>query len=340
MIRYRNSHIIKYLVALLIVAGGKYSGSIIRAQDPQLSQFYSAPLYLGPSFAGSAGVLRIGTNVRAQWVQMPHPYLTTSLYGDKYIERYKLGAGLSIMNDDAGGLMNSLSVATQYSYRISFRQRWNLVPGIQAQYFSAKINSGNLVLYDQIIGGEVLPTTVETIDDSRHHHFDFAISVLAFSDRYWFGITGNHLMKFNQNIPNKEDYAPFLFSAYGGIVFDMLSHAHITKTEKNITVTFHYKTQEGLHQLDLGLYHINAPFMLGIWYRGIPLVTNTQSKDALTLLLGYQNGPLSFAYSYDFTLSKLIATTGGSHEISINYRFANPNLSRRKKIHAVPCPHF
>jgi type IX secretion system PorP/SprF family membrane protein len=340
MIRIMTSHFKKYVLVMLIIAGCYYKGSIAMAQDPQLSQFYSAPLYLGPSFAGAAGVPRIGTNIRAQWVHLPNPYLTTSLYGDKYFEKYKLGAGLSIMNDDAAGLMNSMYISTQYSYRITIRQRWNLVPGIQAQYFSSKINSGNLVFYDQIIGGEVLPTTVETVDDSRHHHFDFALSGLVFSDRYWFGITGNHLMKLNQNIPNKEDYAPFLFSAYGGIVFDMLSHAHITKTEKNITVTFHYKTQEKLHQLDLGLYHTNAPFMVGIWYRGIPVISNTQTKDALTLLLGYQTGPVSFAYSYDFTMSKLINSTGGSHEISINYKFVNPNTNRRKRIHAVPCPHF
>jgi type IX secretion system PorP/SprF family membrane protein len=261
-----------------------------------------------------------------------------SAFGDKYIEKYKLGVGVSVMYDDAGGLMNSTYLSTQYSYRISINHRWFFVPGIQAQYFSKKINSGALIFSDQIYDGTTLPTSIEVFDDDRYHHFDFAISGLVFSDKLWLGVTGNHLMKLNQNIPAQQEYAPFMFSAYGGLVFDMLSRAHITKTEKSITVTFLYKTQEQLHQLDIGLYHTTSPFMLGIWYRGIPVITNTQTRDAITLLAGYQAGPLSFAYSYDMTMSKLINTTGGSHEISVNYKFENTN--RRKKIRAIPCPDF
>ncbi len=331
---------LKFLLMLLVLAGNRYSATKICAQDPQLSQFYSAPLYLGPSFAGSAGVPRLGMNFRSQWLQLPQSFLTTSFFADKYIEKYKLGAGLSVMYDDAAGLMNSLYLSTQYSYRFSINQKWHLVPGIQAQFFSKKINSSALVFSDQIVDGRVLPGgSIESIDNEKYHHFDFAVSGLVFTDRVWLGITGNHLMKLNQNIPAQQEYAPFMFSAYGGIMFDMLSRAHITKTEKNVTLAFHYKTQEKIHQLDLGLYHTNAPFIIGIWYRGIPLISNTESKDALTLLAGYQTGSLSFAYSYDLTMSRLINTTGGSHEISVNYKFENLQ-SKRKKIRAIPCPHF
>jgi type IX secretion system PorP/SprF family membrane protein len=331
---------LSYCVFLFLFFGiFQHHHFMLKAQDPQLSQFYAAPLYLGPSFAGSEGIPRIGMNFRSQWVQLPRSFITTSVFADKYIEKYKLGAGLSIMYDDAGGLMNSLFVSTQYSYRIRAGQKWSFVPGIQAQYYSKKINNSVLIFSDQIIDGEILPTSIEDYAGESFHHFDFAISGLAFSDKHWFGITGNHLMKLNRNLPAQEEYFPFLFAAYGGMVFDLLSRAHITKTKKNITVTFHYKTQEQLHQLDLGLYHTTSPFMLGIWYRGIPIVSNTGSKDAITLLAGLQVGSLSFAYSYDITMSKLITTTGGSHEISVNYKFENLQ-NRRKKIRAIPCPQF
>ena len=325
-----------FFLLILVLNGVPRS---LTAQDPQLSQFYSAPLYLGPSFAGSEGVPRIGMNVRSQWVQLPNSFLTTSAFGDMYIEKYKLGAGVSIMYDDAGGLLNSLFLSTQYSYRISINNRWLFVPGIQAQYFSRKINSSALVFSDQIISGEILPSSIEIYDDQRYNHFDFAISGLVFNENCWFGVTGNHLMKLNNNIPNKSEYAPFLFSAYGGVVFNMLNRAHLTKTKKNITVTFNYKTQEQLHQLDIGLYHTTSPFMIGIWYRGIPVISNTRTRDAITILGGYTTGMLSFAYSYDITMSKLINTTGGSHEISLNYKFRNLD-NRRKKIRAIPCPEF
>lgn len=311
----------------------------VHGQDPQLSQFYSAALYLGPSFAGSEGIPRMGMNVRTQWVRLPQPFLTTSAFVDMYIEKYKLGTGISVMYDDAGGLLNTTYISTQYSYRISLDNRFFIVPGIQAQYYSRKINRNALVFSDQIYNGEILPTSIEVFDDSRYNHFDFALSGLVFHDKFWLGFTGNHLMKLNSEIPGREEYAPFLFSAYGGVVFDMLSRAHITKVEKNITLAFNYKTQEQLNQLDIGLYHITSPFLIGIWYRGIPLISNTQTRDAITLLGGYSTGSFSFAYSYDITMSKLINTTGGSHEISINYKFRNTQ-NRKKKIRAIPCPEF
>ncbi len=326
-----------FVAALLLLMPGKVH--LASGQDPQLSQFYSAPLYLGPSFAGSAGIPRIGMNIRSQWVQLPRAFTTYSAFADKYIEKYKLGAGLSVMVDDAGGLISSTYISTQYSYRIEINNRWFFVPGIQAQYFTKKINTSALTFSDQIYNGSILPVSIEDIDDQRYGHFDFAVSGLVFSEKHWFGVTANHLMRLNQNIPDKNEYAPLLVSAYGGMMFDMLSRAHLTKTEKSITVAFNYKTQEQLHQLDLGLYHTNAPFLIGIWYRGIPLISNTQTKDAITLLAGYQAGALSIAYSYDMTMSKLINTTGGSHEISVNYRFENLH-NKRKKIRAIPCPRF
>jgi type IX secretion system PorP/SprF family membrane protein len=327
----------KYL--LLALFGSLSAVKIATGQDPQFSQFYSSPLYMGPSFAGSEGVPRIGVNYRSQWVQLPNSFLTTSAFGDTYIEKYKLGAGISVMYDDAGGLLNSLFLSTQYSYRIAVGNKWYFVPGIQAQYFSKKVNSSSLVFSDQIINGEILPSSIEIYDDARYNHFDFALSGVMFNERSWFGVTGNHLMRMSGNIPLEEEYMPFLLSFYGGIVFDMLSRAHITKTEKNLTVAFNFRSQEQLHQLDLGLYHTNAPFMIGIWYRGIPLISNTETRDAVTLLGGYSTGLFSIAYSYDITMSKLINTTGGSHEISVNYKFRNLK-NRRKRIRAIPCPRF
>jgi hypothetical protein len=94
-----------------------------------------------------------------------------------------------------------------------------------------------------------------------------------------------------------------------------------------------------MQQLDVGLYLTNQPWMLGIWYRGLPVISNTYTKDAITLLGGINIGAFSVSYSYDLTMSKLVNTTGGSHELAVIYKFANPT-GRNKRIRAVPCPHF
>jgi hypothetical protein len=49
-----------------VYVSGFVVGSVT-AQDPQYSQFYAAPLYLNPAFAGATGQNRIGINYRNQW---------------------------------------------------------------------------------------------------------------------------------------------------------------------------------------------------------------------------------------------------------------------------------
>ncbi|MFC2152310.1 type IX secretion system membrane protein PorP/SprF, partial [Bacteroidota bacterium] len=45
-------------------------------QDPQFSQFYSSPLYLGPSLAGAAEQSRLIANYRNQWANLPQAFST------------------------------------------------------------------------------------------------------------------------------------------------------------------------------------------------------------------------------------------------------------------------
>ena len=63
----------------------------LMAQDPQFSQFYSSPLYLGPSFAGTAGGGRIIANYRDQWPKLRSTYISYALSADYYIEKYRSG---------------------------------------------------------------------------------------------------------------------------------------------------------------------------------------------------------------------------------------------------------
>jgi hypothetical protein len=67
----------------------------------------------------------------------------------------------------------------------------------------------------------------------------------------------------------------------------------------------------------------------------------SQIGDAIIGLVGIKTKQLHIGYSYDFTISNLIASTGGAHEISIVYEWNSFSLiGNRKKIHAIPCPEF
>ena len=65
----------------------------VTAQDPQFSQFYAAPLYLNPAFAGSTQQGRVGMNYRNQWPAIDANFTTISAYADFFIEDKNSGVG-------------------------------------------------------------------------------------------------------------------------------------------------------------------------------------------------------------------------------------------------------
>ena len=72
------------------------------SQDPQYSQFYSAPLYLNPAFAGATQLTRVGANFRTQWPAIDANFITTSAYIDHFIDDKNSGVGFLITSDKEG----------------------------------------------------------------------------------------------------------------------------------------------------------------------------------------------------------------------------------------------
>ena len=116
--------------------------------------------------------------------------------------------------------------------------------------------------------------------------------------------------------------------------------------EKTISPAINYRFQGPYKQLDLGVYLTYSPIVLGLWYRGIPVVKSADgrpSQDAVTALLGYRQDRFSFGYSYDYTISSLGPASGGAHEISLSYIFdwePTKRSNRPRKDKQLSCPKF
>jgi hypothetical protein len=111
----------------------------------------------------------------------------------------------------------------------------------------------------------------------------------------------------------------------------------MSKIEESVTGAFYYRQQGSYHQADIGLYWFREPISFGVWYRGIPFSKTYKKYDALAFMAGYKLEQISFAYSYDFTISRLGIGSGGSHEISLIYEF---KVNTRKRWKPIPCPTF
>src|SRR6188472_1247733 len=108
-----------YRIVLLFCVLMLALDSSVTAQDPQFSQFYAAPLYLNPAFAGSTSQARAGINYRNQWPAIDANFTTMSAYFDYFIEDKNSGIGMLLMRDQEGlAGLRSLSLSLQYAYEL------------------------------------------------------------------------------------------------------------------------------------------------------------------------------------------------------------------------------
>jgi type IX secretion system PorP/SprF family membrane protein len=314
------------------------------SQDPQFSQFYSNYLYLAPSFAGLTEKNRIAVNYRNQWPEIKYGYQTYSVSFDKYIEKFRSGLGILIFQDVAGsGRLRTTSVGLQYSYDFRITENWHVRPGLHFNYTERGIDFEKLLWNDQISASGNSPVSAELVPMEKADDIDFSTSVLTYSDRFWLGASVDHLLRPNQSLYFYDDEdgnpakVPVKYSLFGGVKFIRPEHL-LRPIPTSIQLAFLYRQQQQFRQLDLGVYWYHSPLVAGIWYRGIPLYKEVFNRDALTALVGIKTKNMNIGYSYDFTISKMIAKTGGAHEVSISYTFKTKPL--KHKIKAVPCPEF
>ena len=109
------------------------------------------------------------------------------------------------------------------------------------------------------------------------------------------------------------------------------------KYNEVLSIAANLKYQDRFLQSDVGLYYYRDPIIFGFWYRGIPLVTS-QAGDAVIGLIGIKTNDIHIGYSYDFTISNLISSTGGAHEISMVYEFVTTSLGEQKTIQSRSLP--
>ena len=308
-------------------------------QDPTFSQFYSNPLYLSPSFAGASEEYRFAMNIRDQWPAIPGVYRTYSISFDKAMPSFNSGFGILATYDVAGsGNLSTTNIGLLYSYDFNINKEWHVRPGVNFKFYYLGLDIGKLLWSSMMTGSGSVPSNVPPSFDNVAD-VDFATSALVYNQRIWAGFTLDHLLAPNTSFYGDNTTVPVKFNLYGGA--QILKKTRLRqKIQEVMSVAMNFQRQGKYYQTDLGLYYYKDPLVFGLWYRGIPFVTS-QAGDAIIGLVGIKTNQLQIGYSYDFTISNLISSTGGAHEISLVYKFNNLSIgAQRKRIRAIPCPEF
>jgi len=308
-------------------------------QALQLTQFYAAPTFINPSFAGLGTCSRVNTNYRIQWPEIPGAFTTMLVSFDHQLKK-RNGIGFLFTNDRAGsGNLHSTSFAGQYSHQFLLGHGWSANAGAEAGYTIRDYNFSKFVFSDMLAYGT--STSVEQPNALRVHYLDLSSGVLLYDRRTWVGFAAHHLNMPDQAVISSESRLPILYSVHLGTKIPVGKRIDPKDNNPNesITPAFNYRHSKKFDQVDIGLYYSKLPLVIGLWYRGIPVFKaykpGYQNNDAIALIAGIAIDRFKFGYSYDLTISRLWKNTAGSHEISLSYQFCKQQSKK-----AFACPKF
>src|SRR5205814_5862540 len=98
----------------------------LHAQDLEFSQFFNAPLYLNPAFAGVGGGPRFALNYRNEWAGLGNAYISYAASYDQHVDALGGGIGILIVSDQqANGIYVGNSVTGVYSYEIKLSKKFS-----------------------------------------------------------------------------------------------------------------------------------------------------------------------------------------------------------------------
>jgi len=321
--------------------------SVAHAQDPEFSQYYSAPLYLNPAFAGTSVDHRFIANYRNQWPNVTQAFETYAFSYDYNLDQYNSGLGFLVMADKAGSAnLKSTQFNFQYSYKVKLSDKFILSSGLNFGVGSRTIDFNKLIFYQQLDfsqGGDIPPPPSD-LNIQGETYFDFGAGLLMYSRKVWLGVSTAHLNRPNRSLLDDNAEIPVKTTVHGGVRIPLYHGVFKEERTASIAPSFVYKQQGNFDQLDLGTYFFYEPVVVGFWYRGIPLQQNVKdniSQDAVVVVLGFQLQNIELSYSYDVTVSELGPISGGSHEVGLKFKIElATQVKKRKKERFIPCPTF
>lgn len=286
-------------------------------QDAQFSYYMKNQLFYNPAFAGTEGVTQLTLLHRTQWAGYSGNFdaggapstqvfsMTTPIY------KLSSGFGAHVVNDYLGNV-NNLEVQVSYAYHLGIKDS-KLSFGIRAGLFSQSIDKGE---YRAIDSDD--PVILNSGESQMRP--DMALGVYYRSEKYYAGLSINHLLKsefdFGVDVVKNalEDHAYMMFGYIHDVNFDLkLSPSFLVQTDFN-----EYSFIVG------GLAHYKEQLWGGLSYR---------QSDDVNFLLGYnflKDQSLSFGYSFGYVVKDQDAKQPTSHEVVVSYQLpVNPGSGKK-----------
>lgn len=292
-----------YLVTILLLL----SLGLFAQQDPIFTHYMFNLSSVNPGAVGHNDFGSVMNVNRYQWVGVDGAPKTHSLNADIPIKKFHCGAGLTYVFDKIGPERTN-NFYLDYAYHLKVTDNLKLGLGLKAGFriFSATLNElsqpGNPdPQFASNINGKITP--------------NFGIGAFLYNNSFYVGLSSPKILNHkyvNSTTSGGEKRHYFII---GGYVLP-INESIIFKPSTSIKYVEHAPIS----------CDINANFLLkntiwvGVMYR---------SGDAIGFLTQLQlNNRWQLGYTYDLTLSKIRASSKGTHEILLKFEFSTTGEKR------------
>ncbi len=303
-----KNKLLKYYTVLFAILT---SGSAFAQQDPQFTHYMYNMSVINPGYAtDDAGVVNIGGLYRTQWVGAVGAPQTVSAFVHSPIGK-RLEAGISIVSDEIGDVVNENNVYADLAYVMPISHNNKISFGIKAgaTFFDANFNGF------QYTDSQPDPAFANNISKV---YPNVGAGIFYFSDKYYVGLSAPNLLK-TKHLEKSDAIATigveeihYFFTA--GYVFNLnpqlkFKPAVMARGVQGAPMAFDVT----------GNVLINEKVEFGVGYR---------FDDSVSALAAFNITPnLRVGYSYDYTLSNLGNFNNGTHEIFVLFDLNTLSLS-------------
>jgi type IX secretion system PorP/SprF family membrane protein len=313
-----------------------------------MSQYFSAPLHVNPAMAGISYGPRATVNYRNQWSGLGNGFnggYTTYMAGfDMHIDKIRAGIGVLFVGDQVmNNLYGSYKVSLLYSQQFKINRKMAIKLGVQGTYIHTRIKWNELLWSDMINPytgfynnvSNPNPTAEQTPGKTATNTGEFGAGVLFFTEKLYVGFAANNLLMHKESFAEGVDArVPMQFLVHFGAVLPV---RHKKEMRYNIWVS-----PNVLFVNQGRAFQTQASFLAGISmvYFGLGYRNVIYNSDAVIGYLGVKKGKFRIGYSYDYTISKLMNKTGGTHELSFTFNWTGDDnsINSKKNKGYIPCP--
>lgn len=310
---------------IIIAILSLFTSSAFAQQDAGFSMYFFNPVYINPGYAGSRELFS-GTLVhRSQWIGMEGAPTTQSITVHSAIPNSKVGLGLQVYNDDAGPMKNT-GIKLTYAYHLKLSDNTKLSFGIAGMMNNVRIGWSEINIDDNTD-----PSFVG--NDVNSWVPDASAGLYLYKERFYAGLSANHLMESKFNLSNTDgaDMAKFSRQFYitSGIVLPIKKNLDIRPS----LMLKYVKSAPLVAEVNASLIFYQRIFV-GAGYRTAKRIDIAGTDNMLIGIAQVQISNLfSLGYSYDYYLNRTGSYNSGTHEICLGWdisgyktRMSNPRF--------------